>query len=51
VNHILDSTGDIVANTGGIVLGLLLPRKIAVQAAAISGDYIPGPGDPDPRGV
>ena len=48
VNHILDSTMDIVANTWGILLGLILPRRLAVGAAAITGDYIPGPGDPDP---
>ena len=51
VNHILDSTTDIVANTFGIVVGLLLPRKAAVPAAAFLGNYIPGPGDPDPTGA
>jgi RHS repeat-associated protein len=51
VNHILDSSTDIVANTWGILLGLLLPRKIAVQAGAFTGNYIPGPGDPDPTGA
>jgi RHS repeat-associated protein len=49
VNHILDSTMDIVSNTFGIVLGLLLPRKVAVKAGAFLGNYIPGPGDPDPN--
>lgn len=48
VNHVLDSTMDIVSNTFGILLGLLLPRKLAVRAAASLGNYIPGPGDPDP---
>jgi len=51
VNHILDSSTDLVANTWGIILGLVLPRKIAVQAAAVTGNYIPGPADPDPVGV
>ena len=51
VNHILDSTTDIVANTFGILLGLLLPRKVAVPAAIFLGNYIPGPGDPDPTGA
>jgi RHS repeat-associated protein len=51
VNHILDSSTDLVANTWGILLGLVLPRKIAVQAAAKTGNYIPGPGDPDPAGL
>ncbi len=27
---------------------LLLPKKIAVKAAALLGNYIPGPGEPDP---
>jgi RHS repeat-associated protein len=48
VNHVLDSTTDIVANTFGLLLGLLLPKKLAVDAAAFLGNYIPGPGDPDP---
>lgn len=48
VNHILDSFMDIIANTFGILLGLLLPRKYAIEAAAFLGNYIPGPGDPDP---
>ncbi|UVO28155.1 SpvB/TcaC N-terminal domain-containing protein [Bradyrhizobium arachidis] len=51
VNHILDSTTDIVANTFGILLGFLLPRRVAVRAAAFLGNYIPGPGDPDPTGA
>jgi hypothetical protein len=51
VNHVLDSSTDIVANTWGIVLGLILPRRIAVQAAAVAGNYIIGPGDPDPAGL
>jgi len=51
VNHILDSSTDILANAWGILLGMVLPRKIAVKAGAITGNYIPGPGDPDPEGV
>jgi len=48
VNHVLDSLTDIVANTFGILVGLLLPRKIASSVAARAGNYIPGPGEPDP---
>lgn len=48
VNHVLDSSMDIVANTFGIAIGLLLPRKVAAKVAASLGNYIPGPGDPDP---
>jgi len=51
VNHILDSLTDIGANIFGGLLGLLLPRKVAVRGAAILGNYIPGPGDPDPTGA
>lgn len=47
-NHILDSLTDIVANTFGILIGLILPRRIAVHAASWLGNYIPGPGEPDP---
>ena len=51
VNHILDSSTDILANTFGILLGLLLPKKVAVRGAAILGNYIPGPSDPNPTGA
>lgn len=51
VNHILDSLMDIVANTFGILLGLLLPKKWAVTSAIFLGNFIPGPGDPDPTGA
>jgi hypothetical protein len=51
VNHILDSLTDIVANTFGSLLGLLLPKKVAIRGAAFLGNYIPGPGDPDPTGA
>jgi RHS repeat-associated protein len=46
VNHLLDSTGDLVANTLGILLGLILPRRLAIPAAVRLGNYIPGPTDP-----
>jgi RHS repeat-associated protein len=48
VNHILDSLMDIVSNTFGIILGLLLPRRLAGPAAGFLGNYIPGPSDSDP---
>lgn len=48
VNHILDSSMDIVANYLGMQLGLLLPRELSVRMAAYWGNLIPGPGDPDP---
>ena len=48
VNHIIDSLIDIVANTIGMVIGLLLPRKPAVAVAAFVGRWLlPGPGDRD----
>jgi hypothetical protein len=49
VNHILDSSMDIVSNTIGIGLGLALPREQAIKAAIKLGNLIPGPGDPDPE--
>ncbi|WP_437962143.1 SpvB/TcaC N-terminal domain-containing protein [Sorangium sp. So ce119] len=48
VNHILDSLTDIIANVFGIFLGLLLPRSWAIEVGVRAGNYIPGPGDPDP---
>jgi hypothetical protein len=48
VNHILDSFMDIIANIFGIILGLLIPRRWTVYVAALLGNQIPGPGDPDP---
>ena len=48
VNHILDSLTDIVANIFGILIGLLIPRRWSVYVAALLGNQIPGPGDPDP---
>jgi RHS repeat-associated protein len=47
-NHILDSLMDIVSNTFGIFLGMILPRHWARTAASWLGNYIPGPGEPDP---
>ena len=44
-NHALDSTTDIIANVLGLALGLL---RINPQTAAEIGDWIPGPGEPDP---
>jgi RHS repeat-associated protein len=46
VNHQLDSIGDIFANTFGILLGLLLPKIVAIKVAATLGNFIPGPADP-----
>jgi RHS repeat-associated protein len=46
VNHFLDSMGDIFANTFGMLLGLLLPRIVAIKVAAFLGNFIPGPADP-----
>jgi RHS repeat-associated protein len=46
VNHILDSTMDIVANVFGMGVGYLNPN-VSVPDAVSWGNYIPGPGDPD----
>jgi RHS repeat-associated protein len=51
INHILDSFMDIIANIFGALLGLLLPRKWAIELGAVLGNHIPGPGDPNPRGL
>ena len=51
VNHILDSLTDIIANIFGILIGLLIPRRWSVYVAALLGNQIPGPGDPDPTMV
>jgi len=50
VNHIADSFMDIVANGFGIGVGLLLPRRWAINVSVRVGNQIPGPGDPDPTG-
>ncbi len=51
INHIIDSVGDIVANTVGYAIGLLLPKKWAKGVSVWLGNQIPGPGDPDPHGT
>ena len=45
INHALDSITDIVANVLGVSLGSL---GIDPRTAAEIGDWIPGPGEPDP---
>jgi hypothetical protein len=50
VNHILDSGMDIVANVFGMTVGYLVPGKSGVDLATRWGNYIPGPGDPNPLG-
>lgn len=47
VNHVLDSTMDIVANVFGMGVGYLNPG-VGVDDAVKWGNYIPGPGEPDP---
>ena len=42
---------DIIANTVGYAIGLLLPKKWAKGASVWLGNQIPGPGDPDPHGT
>lgn len=51
INHILDSFSDLWANAHGMVIGLLLPKKIAIKFAVKTGNQIPGPGDSDPTGL
>jgi len=55
INHILDSVTDIIANVWGIAVGLTHSREEATERAARTGNYIPGPGEPDrqfnPHGV
>jgi len=48
VNHFLDSATDIVANVFGLATGVFLPESVSVGVAARVGNYIPGPGEPDP---
>ena len=48
INHFLDSLTDIVANTYGMTMGILISPRSAGNFAALTGNYIPGPGDPDP---
>uniref|UniRef100_UPI004055E844 RHS repeat-associated core domain-containing protein n=1 Tax=Candidatus Electrothrix sp. TaxID=2170559 RepID=UPI004055E844 len=46
VNHFFDSTMDIVANIIGMKMGY---EGCSVESAIHIGNYIPGPGDPDPE--
>lgn len=48
VNHSLDSATDIVANMFGLMTGIFRSGDKSVDAAIIYGNYIPGPGEPDP---
>lgn len=47
VNHALDSATDIVANIFGLGVGYLMGSQ-GIDAAIKWGNYIPGPGEPDP---
>jgi hypothetical protein len=50
LNHALDSLTDIGANVFGMGVGYIVPRgTAAIEAAVRFGNYIPGPGEPDPR--
>lgn len=51
INHIIDSFTDIIANTFGMTIGLILPKKPAKWLSLRVGNLIPGPGDPDPNGT
>jgi hypothetical protein len=48
INHVLDSITDIVANGFGISVGAIILGTTGVDAAIKYGNYIPGPGEPDP---
>ncbi len=48
VNHLLDSMSDIVANTLGLGMGILLQENKSVETAIRYGNRVPGPGEPDP---
>jgi len=48
VNHALDSVTDVIANVYGLVVGYVVPGDGAVHVATRHGNYIPGPGEPDP---
>jgi RHS repeat-associated protein len=50
VNHAIDSVMDIVANTFGMTVGYVYPGVEGWDNAVKWGNYIPGPGDPDPHG-
>lgn len=49
-NAFLDATGDITANTLGMLGGLLVPPTVAPYVGRYLGSLIPGPGDPDRHG-
>jgi hypothetical protein len=52
VNHFLDSITDIQANVFGMMIGYLsnvMPETVGVDTAIKFGNYIPGPGEPDPE--
>ncbi len=50
VNHFIDSVGDLVANVVGLATGVFVPSTdLAVDVAIRIGDYVPGPGETDPR--
>jgi hypothetical protein len=49
VNHFLDSVTDVVANGFGLMVGYLDGSSQAIDHAIALGNYIPGPGEPDPR--
>ncbi len=51
LNGMLDAIGDIAANTVGMVTGLLVPPRLAPSLGRAAGNFVPGPGDPDPRGL
>ena len=48
VNHFLDSFTDMIANSFGMWLQYKYPSPHTVGGAIYLGNYIPGPGDPDP---
>lgn len=48
VNHFLDSSMDIVANVFGMAVGYGMHGNTGVRLAIQWGNYIPGPGEPDP---
>ena len=50
VNHFIDSVGDLVANAVGVAAGVFVPSTdLALDVAIRVGDYVPGPGETDPR--
>jgi hypothetical protein len=51
VNAGIDALGDIISNTLGIATGLLVPPDYALQAGRFMGNFVPGPGDPNPTGA